>query len=152
MGGSVMKKPLVSLVAVILCAPTSSYAVQPFGAPDATPQAFLYVRLPFGASRSVSEHNTPRFGLSLSREFSTGSDTHSLFRPNRLLPFFDVQFGGRDASMRFNGANMASSGGGSIWKNPWLWVGIAAGALVISCVTENFPCEDDSSGSGGGGY
>ena len=147
-----MKKPLASLVAVILCAPTSSYAAQPFGAPDSTPQAFLYVRLPFGARRSGSEHSTPRFGLSLSREFSAGSDTNSLFRPNRLLPFFDVQFGGRDTPVRFNGANMASSGEDSIWKNPWLWVGIAAGAVVISCATENFPCEDDSSGSGGGGY
>jgi hypothetical protein len=44
-----------------------------------------------------------------------------------------------------------SYGEGASWDNPWLWFAAAlGGAIGISCLTDNWPCDDG--GYGGNGY
>ena len=40
-----------------------------------------------------------------------------------------------------------SWGKGESWNNFWFWMLLAAGAIAISCGTDNWPCDD-----GNGGY
>ena len=100
----------------------------------------LYWRLPLGGA-----HAQPaQYGLRL--------DTAALRVGGqvRSLPLVDVAFGADRTTVKTLGALTFDSSDFSYdsFRNPWVWVGIGAGVIAISCATGNFPCKDDKNDSG----
>ena len=150
-----MKKILAYIVAASTVFPTLATA-DDFASADRSSRFMLYMRVQL--STSNRPFTIPRFGLSFDRNVPFASHAAPVsMRPRVSL--IDLQFNAPPPQMlRLGGAAMLSNDGErSVWKSPWLWVGIGAAVIGISCATDNFPCDDDDGGgsgggSGGGGY
>jgi len=151
-----MKKllPYIALIGAALPTVSSADSL----ATTSQSRFMLYMRVP--VSLSDRTFTAPRFGLSFERSVPySASNPHytlnsgPLFGLRPHVSLIDLQFNAPRAQMlRLGGASMLSSDGEkSVWKSPWLWVGIGVAALGISCATDNFPCDDGGNGSGGGG-
>ena len=130
---------------------------------DAAPSITLYVSKSFGGKARGKDYASRlegasglRFGIAIERGALGLGHLNSAYaafgqpidlapaRPARLL---NLQFNttGR-GSLRLNGVRMHSfddsygSYGEDSWSNPWLWFGVAVGALSISCATDHWPC------------
>ncbi|MBC7984804.1 MAG: hypothetical protein H7Y02_13230 [Candidatus Obscuribacterales bacterium] len=151
-------KRLIPCIAIIGVSISSAYS-QELTSLDSSPRLMLYMRMNVGTTNHKLA--APRFGLSLDRDISSQFSNNWL-QPTlrRSISLLDIQFTTQGTqALNLGGAAMLNSDGSSrsVWKNPWLWVGIGAGALAISCASDNFPCSGGSdgsggSGSGGGGY
>lgn len=136
-------------------------ADEPFGALDDSPRFMLYVHKDIGAVRNRSAG--PSFGfavdrpipLTLQMDQSALRATSARIFDLRVAPF-------DDGAVMLNGLRLTgeapqglgysgSYGEGASWNNPWLWFAAALGAaLGISCLTDNWPCDDG--GYGGDRY
>jgi hypothetical protein len=149
-----MKKVLACILAASAALPALATA-DDFSATDRSSRLMLYMRVSLGTNDQT--YTLPRFGLSFDRSIPFASHTAPLsMRPHVSL--IDLQFNApRSQMFRLGGAAMLSGDGErSLWRNPWVWVGIGAAVIGISCATDNFPCDGDDGygggGSGGGGY
>jgi len=151
-----MKKMLVYFAALAASLPTFAGAYD-FTGTDPSARFMLYMRVPL--SLNDRKAAAPQFGLSFDRgiAYAANSETPMVSRP--YVSIVDWQFNApRSQALKLGGAAMLSSDGErSVWKSPWLWVGVGVAILGISCATDNFPCDDDSYGGGGssgsgGGY
>jgi hypothetical protein len=150
-----MKKILAYIVAASTVFPTLATA-DDFASADRSSRFMLYMRASLGTSDRT--FTMPRFGLSFDRNIPFASHTTPAgMRPH--ISLIDLQFNApRSQTLKLGGAAMLSGDGErSVWKSPWLWVGVGAAVIGISCATDNFPCDGDGSSggsgsSGGGGY
>lgn len=117
----------------------------PFGMLDDSPRFMLYVQKQIGGTRHRS--TGPSFGFAVDRSMATSTRIFDL----RVAPF-------DDGAIMLNGLQVTgkgpqrlgyegSYGEGASWNNPWLWFAAALGAAIgISCLTENWPCDDSYDG------
>lgn len=128
--------------ATILAAGTAQAdgADRAFDAFDDSPRFMLYVHKELGGARHKSA--APSFGFAVDRSSIASSRVFDL----RVAPFADnaiflngLQIAGQPQGFGYSG----SYGEGASWDNPWLWFAAAlGGALGISCLTDNWPCDD----------
>lgn len=139
---------------LVASAAQAGRADEPFGALDDSPRFMLYVHKSLGARHKSG----PSFGFAVDRAMPSSllMDQSALRAPSARI--FDLRVAPFDhGAVTLNGLRLTgtapqrfgysgSYGEGDSWNNPWLWVGLGlAGALGISCATDNWPCE-------GGGY
>ena len=107
---------------------------------DDSPRFMLYVHKEIGgASRKTAG---PSFGFAVDRSSVATTRVFDL----RVAPFADnavflngLQITGQSQGFGYSG----SYGEGASWDNPWLWFAAAlGGAIGISCLTDNWPCDD----------
>lgn len=139
-----MKISKASLLAAVsgLCIAGVAAAAEPVwpGAPRATERdkaVMLYFTKSFGGTER--RQKTPlAFGLRYQQT--------SVIDASAVYPLMDVRYslGGRK-TVALGGALMLdsldSSTDGS-WRNPWLYVSVAAGLAVLLCAAEEVFCED----------
>jgi hypothetical protein len=112
-----------------------------FASLDDSPRFMLYVHKQIGAPRHKS--TGPSFGFAVDR--------------SKSMKVLDLRFAPSDGAFFFNGLQLTGkTPEGLGWEsyggpNGYLWWGAAAlGALlIVSCATDNEPCDD---GGGGSGY
>jgi hypothetical protein len=141
------------LCATILVA-SAAGADEPFGALDDSPRFMLYVQKQVGNARHKSG---PSFGFAVDRAMPSSLliDQSALRAPSARI--FDLRVAPFDhGAITFNGLQLTGtapqglgySGSyeeGASWSNPWLLFGLAlAGAVGISCATDNWPCDGGS--------
>ena len=144
------KWPL-SLCVFVTTAAVAEPPMHAFGGVDAAPRYMIYVQHAFGGKAQASF--APRFGFSLDRELPVAFERTSMRSSVRLI---DVQLSSATwTDVWLNGYKIAGereyslgydsgSYGGESWGNPWLWGGAGLAALLgLSCVSDNWPCEDD---------
>ena len=137
-------------------------ADRPFGVLDDSPRFVLYVHKQVGAARH--KRTGPAFGFAVDRSLPMWSrgDSPALLAPTarifdlRVAPFDDnaiflngLQLTGKVAGrLGYEGSyGEGSFGEGTSWRNPWvLGALVIGGALGISCLTDNFPCDDSYDG------
>jgi hypothetical protein len=154
-----MKKFFACLGVAIYIFPSTAFGGETYfyGSPHLT----LHFDVHLGTNNRAL--TAPAIGLSLDRELTRpqyfpydrfGSAASTPFVES-LIDLHFTPFGAPalHPELRVGGANvMTYSADNSIWRNPWLWVGIGAGALLISCAADNFPCGGSSNMSHGPSY
>jgi hypothetical protein len=151
-----------ALCATILVASSAQAdsADEPFGILDDSPRFMLYVHKEIGGARHRS--TGPSFGFAVDRTIpQTLQMDQSALRPSTAR-IFDVRVAPFDDNaiflqgLRLTGETpqglgySGSYGEGASWNNPWLWFAAALGAAIgISCLTDNWPCDDSYGGSDG---
>jgi len=152
-----MKKLVAWLIVVSwvisLNFPAWASAGEYYTAVDNPTHLTLYVQMHLGSGNRHS--TTPTFGLSLDRDLNHSFTPDGLWTAARSASLLDLQFNRFGAQgLQVGGAKvMARNGGESVWTNPWLWVGVGAGVLLVSCVSDHFPCSGGGGmNRGGGGY
>ena len=151
-----------ALCATILVASSAQAdrADEPFGILDDSPRFMLYVHKEIGGTRHKSAG--PSFGFAVDRTVPlTLQMDQSALRPSTAR-IFDVRVAPFDDGAIFlNGLRLTgetpqgfgysgSYGEGASWDNPWLWFAAALGAAIgISCLTDNWSCDDSYGGSDG---
>ena len=151
-----------ALCATILVASSAQAdrADEPFGILDDSPRFMLYVHKEIGGARHRS--TGPSFGfavdrpipLTLQRDQSALRASSARIFDLRVAPFDDNAIflqGLRLTGETPQGLGYSGSyGEGASWNNPWLWFAAALGAAIgISCLTDNWPCDDSYGGSDG---
>ncbi len=115
-----------------------------------SPRVMLYASKGFGSS-ARAKHVT-NFGLRYEQPLlRTQSRWQFNAKPTRFMPMFDLrltpgigrQFLMSNVPMYQSAGYSADSSTEESWRNPWFWAGVGAAALVVSCTTDNWPCEDD---------
>ena len=147
-----------ALCAAILVASSAQAdrADEPFGVLDDSPRFMLYVHKEIGSARH--KRSGPAFGFAVDRTVPmTLQMDQSALRPStarifdvRVAPFDDgaiflngLRLTGKPQGLGYSGSYEE----GASWDNPWLWFGAAlVGAVGISCLTDNWPCDDSYSG------
>jgi hypothetical protein len=148
--------------ATILVAGTAQAdgADRPFDALDDSPRFMLYVHKQLGSAPRQSKG--PSFGFAVDRSTPLWSRGDSPAPASATARIFDLRVAPFDDSAIFlNGLQLTGSaqqglgyegsyGEGASWNNPWLWFAAALGAAIgISCLTDNWPCEDSYDGDSG---
>lgn len=134
-------------------------ADRPFGVLDDSPRFMLYIHKQVGTARHKSIG--PSFGFAVDRSTSIWSYGDSSVVHAATARIFDLRVAPFDDNAIFlNGLQLTgntarglgyegsygegSFGEGTSWNSPWLWGAvIIGGALGISCLTDNFPCDDN---------
>lgn len=142
---------LVSLCMFVTTVAGAQTPLHAFSSVDTAPRYMIYVQRGFGGKAQASF--APRFGFSVDRELPVVLDRMPLRSSVRLIDlqlssatWRDVWLNGyKIAGERENSLGYGEdSYGEDSWGNPWLWGGAGLAALLgISCVTDNWPCEDD---------
>ena len=140
----------LSLCAFATTAAAGEPPLRAFSGIDTAPRYMIYVQHAFGGKAHTEF--APRFGFSIERELPVSLERTAMRDSVRLI---DVQLSSTTWSdVWLNGYKIAGEreyaigyDGGSYgedsWGNPWLWGSAGLAALLgISCVTDNWPCED----------
>lgn len=149
-----MKRIIAALVVLCFTSSTLASDWNALNALDRAPRAMIYFQQPLGAAPGKASE--PQFGLRLESNVAAfgSADFYAPTRPISVA-FADLRFNALgDHQLWTGGALMYDSMDGVIgtadsWSAWWWWVmlGIAAGG--ISCLTDNWPCDDSYGGSDG---
>ncbi|MEO1034963.1 MAG: hypothetical protein AAFX44_05310 [Pseudomonadota bacterium] len=142
--------PMIAFALAALSAATTTVAQTATDDAFDAPRVMLYASKGFGASSDYRA--APKFGLRLDQPIS-GRLTGWRADPGqfRYMPMFDLRLA-RGHGTTFRMANMPLYGGAAYsadssteesWRNGWFWAGVGGGLLLVSCLSDNWPCEDD---------
>jgi hypothetical protein len=152
-----------ALCAAILVAGSAQAdrADEPFGILDDSPRFMLYVHKEIGSARHKGKSMAPSFGFAVDRTIPMTLQMDQSALRASTASIFDVRVAPFDHGaiflngLRLTGEAPQGSGysgsyeEGASWDNPWLWFGAAlVGAIAISCLTDNWPCDDSYGGDG----
>lgn len=150
-----MKRIIAAIVTV--CFTSSIFASEwnALNALDRAPRAMIYFQQPLGTVPGKASEL--QFGLRLESNPVAlgGADLYAPWRPAPSLAFADFRFNAMgDTQVWTGGALMYDSmegviGTGDSWSQWWWWVMLGLAGAGISCLTDNWPCDDSYSSSDG---
>lgn len=146
-----MKRIIAAIVTLSFTSSILASEGYALNALDRAPRAMIYFHQPIGAA--PGKDSELQFGLRLESSPTQfgGADLFASTRPASPIALTDIRFR-RSGEYQFwtHGGLMYDSmegviGTGDSWSAWWWWVmlGIAAGG--VSCLTDNWPCEDSYS-------
>ena len=139
-----MKRKVLVWMAVATAAAVGNARADDTFDPGHAATAALYFKLPLGGTTA----STPRYGLRLSGDaYNVLDDGAAQSRGWQSVPLVDLHFGREEGELHLFGARTWDSssgfGTGDSFKKPMFWVGAAILGLGVSCLTDNFPCDED---------
>lgn len=114
---------------------------------DESPRLMLFAQKAFGAEGDPA--TLPRLGLRLENPVDAGLHRGwTAPEPPRFAPLAEYAFtAGRGHSVRLSDIPMFDSAGSlgteESWGKPSFWAVLTVAALGVSCLADNWPCDDD---------